>query len=322
MGMMIDGFAHHLPRSFAGALMEAHPTEELRKLLTHFTFPDMEERARVLDKLGFDKQVLTLARPTTWIGLRPELIPRMTRLCNDAVALDAKKFPDRFLAVGTLLYPTEEYLPEFDRCIEELGMVGIQIFSNIGGLPLDDPRFRPFFAKANATGTPIWIHPQLAEGWPQDYAIDKLLGWPFETSVALSRLVFSGMMEEYPDLKIITHHMAGMIPFFSGRIRGFYEVRHTFPGTGLATLPRDPLEYFKRFYADTVVTGAVHAFECGYKFFGADHVIMATDYPYGPQQGELWSKLEPEMVNQVSGLTQTEKDMILGGNLLGLMKRR
>lgn len=320
MGIVIDGFAHILPTSFAETLMQVHPTDELRKLMKHAYFPDMGTRVRVLDRFGIDKQVLTLARPSTWMGMASEEVPRMTRLANDAVTQAAKQFPDRFVAVGTLIMPTEEYLPEFDRCINELGMGGIQIFSNIGGKPLDDPQFRPFFAKASATRTPIWLHPQLVQGWPEDYALDKMLGWLYETTVALARLVFSGMMEAFPDLRVVTHHMGAMVPHFSGRINGFYENRSLFPETGLVTLPRPPLEYFKRFYGDSMLTGAVHAFECGLKFFGPRHVVMATDYPYGPERGELWVKETLEQIDAIH-LPHEEKEMILGGNLLELLKR-
>jgi predicted TIM-barrel fold metal-dependent hydrolase len=321
MAQVIDGFSHVMPKSFAEALMQVHPTGELQKLAKHSYFGDMKNRVRVLDKYGFDKQVLTLARPSTWIGIPSEAILKMTRLGNDAVAQVAGEFPDRFIAVGTLPVPTEEYLSEFDRCLNDLGMAGIQILTNIDGKPLDDPLFRPFFAHANVTKTPIWIHPQLVRGWSQDYVLDKIFGWLYETSIALARLVFSGIMEEYPDLRIIPHHLGAMVPHFSGRIQGFYEARDLYPGTKLVTLPKDPLEYFRRFYGDSVVSGAVHAFECGYKFFGPEHVIMATDYPFGPQQGELWLK---EMLDQINGagLPQKEKDMILGGNLLKLIERK
>jgi predicted TIM-barrel fold metal-dependent hydrolase len=321
MGVVIDGFAHVMPKAFAERLTEVHLTDELKKLVEHSYFSDMENRVRVLDKYGLDKQVLTLARPSIWIDIPSGAIPKMTRLGNDTVAQVAKEFPDRFIAVGTLPVPTEEYLPEFDRCLNELGMAGIQIVTNIDGKPLHDPQFRPFFAKANATKTPIWLHPQLVQGGSHEFVLDKIFGWLYETSITLAQLVFSGIMEEYPDLRIIPHHMGAMVPHFSGRIKGFYEARELYPGTNLASLPRDPLDYFKRFYGDSMLCGAMHAFECGYKFFGPEHIIMATDYPFGPQQGELWVK---ETLDQINGtnLPQAEKDMILGGNLLKLMKRQ
>ena len=321
MGLVIDGFAHVMPKAFAEALMQVHPSDELRKLAKHTYFGDMENRVRVMDKFGLDKQVLTLARPTTWIGISGDALPKMTRLGNDTMAAVAKQFPDRFIAVGTLPVPTEEYLPEFDRCLNELGMAGIQILTNIDGKRLHEPQFRPFFAHANATKAPIWIHPQLVKGWSEEFALDKIFGWLYETSITLAQLVFSGIMEEYPDLRIIPHHMGAMVPHNSGRIKGFYEARDLYPGTGLVSLPRDPLDYFRRFYGDTMLCGTVHAFECGYKFFGPEHIIMATDYPFGPQQGEQWVKETLDQVDGI-GLSQTEKDLILSGNLLRLIERR
>ncbi len=321
MGLVIDGFAHVMPKAFADALMQVHPTAELRKLAKHTYFGDMENRVRVLDKFGLDKQVLTLARPSTWIGIPADAVPKMTRLGNDTVAAVAKQFPDRFIAVGTLPVPTEEYLPEFDRCLNGLGMAGIQILTNVDGKRLHEPQFRPFFAHANATKAPIWIHPQLVEGWSEEFALDKIFGWLYETSITLAQLVFSGIMEEYPDLRIIPHHMGAMVPHNSGRIKGFYEARDLYPGTGLVSLPRDPLDYFRRFYGDTMLCGTVHAFECGYKFFGPEHIIMATDYPFGPQQGEQWVKETLDQVDSI-GLSQAEKDLILSGNLLRLIERR
>jgi aminocarboxymuconate-semialdehyde decarboxylase len=321
MGIIIDGFAHVMPKAFAEALVQAHPTDELRKLAKHSYFGDMENRVRVLDKFGIDKQVLTLARPSTWIGIPRAAVPAMTRVANDAVAAVAKQYPDRFIATGTLPYPTEEYLPEFDRCVNELAVGGIQIFTNVDGVRLHDPQFRPFFAKANATKTPIWIHPQLVAGWPDEYSLDKIFGWLYETSITLAQLVFSGIMEEYPDLRIITHHMGAMVPHNSGRLQGFYEARHLYPNTNFITLPKDPVYYFKKFYGDTMLCGTVHAFESGYKFFGPEHSIMATDYPFGPDNGELWVKQTLDQVNGI-GLSQAEKDLVFGGNLLRLMARK
>ncbi|PKN63243.1 MAG: hypothetical protein CVU57_20265 [Deltaproteobacteria bacterium HGW-Deltaproteobacteria-15] len=321
MGIVIDGFAHVMPKPFAEGLMEAHPTDELRKLAKHTYFGDMENRVRVLDKFGIDKQVLTLARPSTWIGIPSASVEGMMRLGNDTVAALAKQFPDRLIGTGTIPVPTEEYLSEFDRCINDLGMAGIQILTNIGGKRLHEPQYRAFWAKANATKTPIWIHPQLVAGWSEEFALDKIFGWLYETSITLAQLVFSGIMEEYPDLRIIPHHMGAMVPHNTGRLKGFYDARHMYPGTNLVTLPRDPLYYFKKFYADSMLCGTVHAFESGYKFFGAEQIVMATDYPFGPQQGELWMKETLEQIDAI-GLSKAEKEMILGGNLLRLIERR
>ena len=319
MGLIIDGFSHFMPKSFAEELYKAHPTDELRELASFEYFGHVEERVRVLDKYIIDKQVLTLARPSIWLDLPAEIVPEMTRLANDAVAESARQFPDRFIPVGSLPVPDEQSMPEFDRCIDELGMAGIQIFANVDGKNLDEPEFRAFFEKANKTKVPVWIHPQLWKEWSTDFVLDKIFGWIFDTSLAMSRLVFSGIMEACPDLRLITHHMGAMVPHFSERIKGFYGAG-IFPRVKFAPLSQDLLVYFKRFYADTVLNGSVHAFECGYKFFGPEQIIFATDYPFGPEKGETWIK-DTLLQVESTDLPPAEKDQIFGGNLMRLIER-
>ena len=321
MGLIIDGFSHFLPKSFAEELQVVYPTDELRELASLTYFADLENRVRILDKHGIDKQVLTLARPNIWIGMPPEVALKMTRVANDALAKEVRQFADRFIPVGNLPILTEKFMPEFDRCIDELGMAGIHIISNIGGRPLDDPEFRPFFEKANRTRVPVWMHPQTWQGCPEEFLIDKIFGWLFDTTCAMTRLVFSGIMETYPDLKIVTHHLGAMIPHFSERIKGFYESREMYPRVRFAPLSKDPLEYFKRFYNDTVLNGSVHAFECGYKFFGPDHIVFATDYPFGPGKGELWMGGALHQIT-AAHLPKNERDQILGGNLQRILERK
>lgn len=122
MGMVIDGFAHVMPKRCLEALLDAYPTVELKELAPLTYFSDMENRVRVLDKYKIDKQVLTTARPTVWINMPRETLPRLMRVANDSIAEAAGTFPDRFIPVGHIPVPSEEYLPEFDRCINELGM--------------------------------------------------------------------------------------------------------------------------------------------------------------------------------------------------------
>lgn len=321
MTLVIDAFAHVMPVPFAHKISERHPTRQLKELVAFSYFGDMENRVRVLDKYKIDKQVLTLARPDIWMNMPENLLVEMTRYANDTVAEAAAQYPDRFIPVGTLPNPTEEFLPEMDRCMNELGMAGIQVFSNVDGKYLDAPEFRAFFEKANATKTPIWLHPQLREEWSNDFILNKILGWPFDTSMAMCRLVFSGLMEQLPDLRIITHHMGGMVPHFSERIKGFWEAQHLFPSSNWVKLPKSPLEYLKRFYNDTVLNGAVHSCECGYKFFGAEHAIFATDYPFGPGDGETWVDEILKQMEQLE-IPAEEKELIYSKNILNLLERK
>jgi len=319
--MLIDAFAHVMPVPFAKKISASYPTKQLEELLAFPYFGDMENRVRVLDKYHIDKQIINIARPDIWKHLPDELLPEMVRSANDTVAEAAAKYPDRFYAVGTLPVPTEEFLPEFDRCINELGMVGIQVFSNVNGRYLDEDDFRPFFEYANKTKTPIWLHPQLRDEWSTDYVLNKSLGWPYDTSVAMCRLAFSGMMEELPDLTIITHHMGGVVPYYEARIEGFWKARNLFPSYKWVEMKRNPLEYLKRFYADTVLNGGLSANECGLKFFDLSHVVFATDYPFGPGQGETWIDVIEKQVDALE-LSAEEKEAICSKNILRIIERK
>jgi aminocarboxymuconate-semialdehyde decarboxylase len=183
---------------------------------------------------------------------------------------------------------------EAERAIK-MGAKGVQTFTNIAGHPLDEPRFRPFFAAMAKHDLPIWLHPARTSSMP-DYAAESrsrfemwwCFGWPYETTVAMCRLVFDGIYDRHPKLKIITHHLGGgMIPFFDGRIGPGMEVLgqrtieedHT---KVLSSLKRPHLDYFKEFYADTAMFGGKYGLPCGIDFFGADKVVFASDAPLAP----------------------------------------
>jgi aminocarboxymuconate-semialdehyde decarboxylase len=185
---------------------------------------------------------------------------------------------------------------EVDRAILELGAVGVQIFTNVNGLPLDDARFEPIIRRMAELDRPIWLHPWRMSDFA-DYASESrskfelwwVFGWPYETSVAMARLVFAGYFDRFPDLKIITHHMGAMIPYFAGRIGPGLDllgVRSQEEGVGeKPALRKRPFDYFKMFYADTAVFGAGHAMTCGLEFFGVDRVLFASDMPFDPEKG-------------------------------------
>src|SRR5690606_16882899 len=176
----------------------------------------------------------------------------------------------------------------------ECGANGLQIHSNINGAPLDDPRFFPVLETAARHGKPVMIHPSRGSNMPDyltetrsRYEIWWTFGWPYETSAALARLVFSGTMDKLPELKVLAHHLGAMIPFFEGRIGpGCDQIGKRTSDEDLSgllgSLKKRPFDYFKDFYADTAVFGSRPATVCGLEFFGEDRVLFASDSPFDP----------------------------------------
>ncbi len=208
--------------------------------------------------------------------------------------------PDLFPAfVASLpMNNVQASLDEMDRAITKLGAKGIQVFTNVNGRPLDDPEFYPIFERCvKKYDLPIWLHPARTSkfaDYPTEskskYEIWWLFGWPYETSACMARIVFSGMLQKLPNMKIITHHLGAMAPFFDERIGlGMDQM-------GLRTHDEDyialrknlgkrPLDYFKMFYGDTAINGSASALRCGLDFFGADRVLFGTDCPFDPEGG-------------------------------------
>lgn len=319
MTSIVDGFSHIMPRPVFEQLGEAHPTATLA---AHDEphFYDIDHRLEDMDAFDIDRQVLTLASPPSWLGIDPSAALPIVKAANDEIARIADAHPDRFIPVGTLPFLSGPYLDEFDRCLEELGMVGIQIFSNIDGTPLDDPAFRPFFRKVANASVPLWMHPQLSPYriTGDSMFFDKVFGWLFDTTIALSRLVFSGIMDDHPDLTLISHHAGAMIPHFADRIDTFYEAREFYPHGNWPDLDEPVSQYFARFYGDTVLNGSVSALQCATDFFGADHLVFGSDYPYGPDAGRRWLS-DTQSIRELD-LDELARQKILGENVLKLVE--
>jgi aminocarboxymuconate-semialdehyde decarboxylase len=233
------------------------------------------------------------------------------------------KYPDRFVAAvaGLPLNDIDASLRETDRAIKELKFKGIQFYSSINGKPLDRPELIPLYQKMVEYDLPIWLHPagdiDVAEYSGENYSKYNLFqsfGWPYQTTLAMARLTYSGIMEKYPTLKIITHHCGGMLPFFSTRGSNPSE-----PGA-VMKLTKAPVEYFRRFYADTVLAGNVVALTCGIGFFGADHLLFGTDYPYpgGANPGAAIGVVI-KSIDQLK-VSEEDKAKIFSGNARRLMK--
>lgn len=319
----IDAFAHALPKSFANEMSEAHPTEELHAIADEPRFYDPDHRVSVLDEYGIDKQVITLARPPIWNGIDRDTALEMTRVANDAIRAFADEHPDRLIPVATLPLIGPEFVEEFERCIDDLDMAGVQLFSNFEGDPIDAEGSLPLYEKAEADGIPIWLHPQLHEWheWDHEYMLHKILGWPFDTSLAMARLVFSGVMDQYPDLNIIPHHMGAMVPHFTNRLELFYEMlvehRDVYPYP-VNELEGSVEESFSNFYADTCRCGSSELLEDGLEFFGTDNLVFATDYPFGPDEGRAFLREETAAVESMD-VSEDLEERIFAGNVRSLL---
>jgi len=230
-------------------------------------------------------------------------------------------------AVAALpLNDMEAALKELDRAITDLRFRGIQLNTPINGKPLDSAEFLPLYEKMSQYNLPIWIHP-VREADHADYRTEKrskymifhIFGWPYETAAAMTRLVFSGILEKYPNLKIITHHCGSMIPYLEQRIIGAYDHAEILRGAKYKQgLTKPPIDYFKIFYNDTAIYGSTAGLMCAYAFCGADHLVFATDFPYDSQFGERYIRQTIESVEQMN-ISDLEKKKIFEGNARRLL---
>jgi aminocarboxymuconate-semialdehyde decarboxylase len=331
----IDIFNHLFPRRFYDDyIARGDSFKDMGKRVQNIpTIVDLDRRFRALDEFGEYLQVITLPGPPVEELAGPAETPMLAKIANDGLADLVRKHPDRFLGFGAGLPMNnpDEALKEMDRAVTELGAKGVQIYTNALGKPLDLPEFRPLFEYASRTGTVIWLHPvrgaEFADYPTEDKSLFEIwwtFGWPYETSVAMSRLVFAGIFDQLPNLKIVTHHLGGMIPYFTGRVGYGWDQMGTRTSdtdykSFVKSMTKRPIEYFKHFYADTARFGGQAGTRCGLEFFGVDHVLYASDMPFEPSPG-LYAR---ETIKAIEGLdlTADEKDRIYRRNAEKLLQR-
>ena len=291
---------------------------------------DLDERFREMDEFGDYREIISLPNPPIEDFATGEVGLELARIGNDAMAELCARHPARFPTFVAALSMTdvEGSAEEARRAVKELGAGGVQIFTNIAGRPLDDPAYELIFATMAELDQPIWLHPARTSAMP-DYASEPksrfemwwCFGWPYDTSVAMVRMVFCGLLDRYPNLKIITHHLGGMIPFYDGRIGPGLQVLGSRTldedySKVLPALKRPHLDYLHDFYGDTALFGGgIQAVRCGLEFFGSEHVVFATDTPLGP--------IAPTIA-RIRELDSSEADRrkIFAGNAERLLKRK
>jgi predicted TIM-barrel fold metal-dependent hydrolase len=292
---------------------------------------DLDERFRVMDRFPDYVQVLSAGMPPIEALAGPEDSPELARICNDGMAELCDRHPDRFptFIASLPLNNPDASVVEIERSLGELGARGVQVFSNIDGKPLDAPEFMPIFEAMAAHDLPLFLHPARGADFA-DYRTEQksqyemwwAFGWPYETSVAMGRIVFSGLFDRFPELKIITHHFGAMVPFFEGRVGpGLDQIGARTSGFDRATIKitKRPFDYFKMFYADTAVFGSRAATRCGLDFFGPEKTLFASDAPFDPEKGPMYIRETIRILEELD-LDERAKALIFHGNAERLLK--
>ena len=310
--MKIDIFAHIFPERCKEAILEKSETGSefpTPAVFKNRAVGDLEMRLRIMSRQPDVLQVLTVSNLHLTTLFTPDVAAELSRITNDELAKLVATYPDKFIAAVACLplSDMDAALEETDRAITQLNFKGIEIYTNVNGEHLDIPAFRPLFEKMVNYNLPIWIHPSVDKK-----PSEGVFGWPYETAATMLQLVSAGIFNDYPEIKFIIHHCGSMAPFFEGRIRWLLPL-----SLGDGHPVRDPVEHFRKFYADTAVYGTTAALMCGYDFFGVDHLLFGTDAPMGPEYG-----LTVDTINCVNsmGIPDVEKEKIFEQNAVKLLR--
>ncbi|HEY5167706.1 MAG TPA: amidohydrolase family protein [Pseudolabrys sp.] len=329
--MRIDAYTHFIPEKFFNKIVESGHADIGKRVREIPCIHDLEVRRKIVDQFDDYAQILSYPMPPLELLGKGEQVEEYAKLVNDGFAEICEKYPDYFpgwVAQAPLAAP-DSGVREVTRALKN-GALGVQVYTNIAGRPLDDPAFEPFFAAMNKLKKPIWMHPARAANFP-DYLSEKkskyeiwwTLGWSYETAAAMARLVFSRTLDKYPNLKIITHHFGGIVPMLEGRIGpGWDQLGARTSDEDLSvvlkSLKKRPLDYFKHdFYADTAVFGAVPATHAGLAFYDLDKIVFASDCPFDPEKGTMYTRETLHILEGID-MPKADKEKIWHGNLEAL----
>lgn len=331
----VDVATHILPGRYFARLQEMPGFYMSRRVKGIPALWNLDARRRIMDGFSQYQQVLSLAIPPLDRLGPPNATPDLARLANDELARLVDAHPDRFAGAfaGLPLNNPDASLAEVDRVDRTPQFLGVQVYSNVAKRPLDEPGTMAVIEEVVRRRLPIFLHPARAADHPDyvheetsRYDLWQIFGWPYETTMAMARLVFTGLFDRHPNAVIITHHMGAMAPYFSGRISGGYDQFGTrSPEDKVERLPvplaHPPQWYFARFYADTALFGAPHGVRCGLEYFPIEHVLFGSDTPFDAEGGVRYIR-ETIADLDAAGLSPDRRHMIDEGNLRQLLARR
>jgi uncharacterized protein len=338
--MVIDFQAHLFPEEYInelkrrdGAVILEEPDpysgmtyfydKKLRSRINTAIFQgrDIERRIEHMDRLGIDIHILTIPAPGA-DRFEAEDAVAIARVANDAVAAICRKQPNRFIGFFTL--PTSSIsasLAELERSVHELGLKGFGSFANLNGQALDREELFPIYERLAKYKLPVYIHPTAplaTEATGIDIMPTLIFGWAFDSTVAMTRLVYGRVLERFPEINFVVADVGGVLAFFAQRAKNIYsgrteEIRQRYG------LKENPLDSFRRFYVDTADHPA-STLKCVLDFFGPERLVLGTNYPYGPEEGCVLIKNSLAAIDGLD-LSKSDKEKVLGGNaaeILGL----
>ncbi|WP_231189411.1 amidohydrolase family protein [Haladaptatus sp. DYF46] len=337
----IDAYAHIVPEPYYEQL-ESHTGGDY--LISEFInnidlLTDVETRLTLMDKHGIDRQILVPASPAVETVADSFSAAELARSANDGVAEVVNDHPDRFDGIAMIpMNNPSEMVTELERAILDLGLSGVLLYTSVdnrsgddahieaAGKPIDTPLFEILYETAEDLNAPIWLHPERPKSKPDyvgelesKYLIWQMFGWPFETTKTMARLVFSGVLERYPDLEFIVHHAGGMTPLFDGRIEHIYQLFEEFTEIEYGeSLSKPYLDYFKMFNVDTATMGSTSALMATYEFYGPENMVFGTDMPFDIEGGEITTSVTDNAVLQMD-IPKKEKEQIFSKNINRLL---
>jgi predicted TIM-barrel fold metal-dependent hydrolase len=341
---IIDGYTHFIPKGYvAGVEAEAkffHNTDAKNEIFRYLGsikerphFVDLSARLSELDKYKIDHEITVIDTSVDPNVLQLDTSRKigLCRLLNDEMSKVNKDSKGRIFALGGINVASTvddgesgSAFDEMKRAVKDLGLRGFVIPSNVRGKPLDF--YASFWDEVARLDATIYIHPTdpitlSSRPYEAEFDLAHTFGWPFETTLALARLVFSGIMGRHPNLRIMGHHLGGMIPYYSGRIDETYSKRNASPRRAQWTTSiggESAIDAFKTFYYDTAIGGSVPAIRLAIEVLGIERVIFATDYPFGPDSGRIRLATYPKKILDL-GLPEDQNRKIFEENALRLL---
>lgn len=307
-----DAFSPEKEPALRHATMHSNQVNQKQMADLHPKLTQLSERIADMDQMGINIQAISPSPFQFYYYTEPELGRILSRTVNENLATAASKYPDRFVPFGTVpLQDPRLAVEELSYCVKELGMKGIEISSQVNGTELTNADLEPFWSKVCELDVLLFMHPLgFTEGTRlTDHYFNNIIGNPLESTLAVSHMIFDGVFERHQKLKLCVAHGGGYLPTYARRMDHAHAVR---PDCR-EKIEKAPTEYLKQVYFDSVVFDPEHLAHL-VRLYGADHVLLGTDYPYDMGESDPVG-----LIDRVSSISATEREKIVGGNALRLL---